>query len=155
MNRRRMFICNNHRCTLKKITMVVIRNWHCKSVIIGATIFYSWDFYNHMVKSTIIILYYIFLVDIAMKSSCPLNCSFTPFLWLIINKLCDSYYIKFSQKLILDQNFMVFLHLYIVSAPATSKTFAYRISFKSIYFYYFAPPYWIRCFEFLSTNSNL
>ena len=65
-------------------------------------------------------------------------------------------YIKFSQKewrnitvkvQLPDQNFTVFLHFYIVLAPATPKTSVYRISFKSIYFYYFAPP---RCFEFLS-----
>ena len=30
------------------------------------------------------------------------------------------------------------------------KTSVYRISFKSVYFFYFAPPYWIRCFKFLS-----
>ena len=29
--------------TLKKITMVVTTNSHCKSVIISGTIFYSWD----------------------------------------------------------------------------------------------------------------
>ena len=43
---------------LKKITVVVTTNSHCKSVIISGTIFYSWDYYNHIVKSTIIILYY-------------------------------------------------------------------------------------------------
>ena len=53
------------RYTEKKITMLVITNSHGKSVIISETIFYSWDYYNHIVKSTIIILYYIFLVDIA------------------------------------------------------------------------------------------
>ena len=40
--------------TLKKITMVVTTN-------------------NYIVKSTIIILYYIFLVDIAIKNSYPLR----------------------------------------------------------------------------------
>ena len=54
--------------TLKK-TMVVATNSHCKSVIINGTRFYNWDYYNHIVKSTIIILYYIFLVDIAIKNS--------------------------------------------------------------------------------------
>ena len=38
--------------------MVVTRNSHCKSVIISGTIFYSWDYYNYIVKSTIISLYY-------------------------------------------------------------------------------------------------
>ena len=58
--------------TLKK-TMVVATNSHCKSVIINGTRFYNWDYYNHIVKSTIIILYYIFLVDIAIKNSYPLR----------------------------------------------------------------------------------
>ena len=53
--------------------MVVTTNSHCKSVIIIGTIFSSWDYYNHIVKSTIIILYYIFLIDIAIKISCPLR----------------------------------------------------------------------------------
>ena len=53
---------------LKKITIVVITNSHCKSFIISGTIFYSWDYYNHIVESTIIILYYIFLVGIAVKN---------------------------------------------------------------------------------------
>ena len=53
--------------TLKKITVVVTNDSHCKSVIISGTIFYSWDYYNHIVKTTIIILYYIFVVDIAIK----------------------------------------------------------------------------------------
>ena len=51
--------------------MVVTTNSHCKSVTISGTIFYSWDYYNHIVKSTIIILYYIFLVDIAIKNIFP------------------------------------------------------------------------------------
>ena len=59
--------------TLEKITVVVTTNSHCKSVIISGTIFYSWDYCNHIVKSTIIIVYYIFLVDIAIKNSCPLR----------------------------------------------------------------------------------
>ena len=46
---------------LNKITMVVTTNSHCKSVIISGTLFYSWDYYNHTVKSAIIILYYIFI----------------------------------------------------------------------------------------------
>ena len=54
--------------TLEKITMVVTTNFHCKSVIIGGTIFYIRDYYNHIVESTIIILYYIFLVDIAIQN---------------------------------------------------------------------------------------
>ena len=37
-----------------------------------------------------------------------------------------------------------------VSALTTSKIFVYRISCKSIYFYYIASLYWIRCFEFLT-----
>ena len=53
--------------------MVVSTSSRYKSVIISVTIFYSWDYYNHIVKSTIIILYYIFLVDIAIKNSCPLT----------------------------------------------------------------------------------
>ena len=53
--------------------MVVTKNSHRKSVIISGTIFYSSDYYNHIVESTIIILYYIFLVDKAMKKSCPLR----------------------------------------------------------------------------------
>ena len=57
----------------EKITMVVTTNSYCKSVIISGTILYSWDYYNHIVKSTIIILYYIFLVYIAIKNSCPLR----------------------------------------------------------------------------------
>ena len=52
--------------------MVVTTNSHCKSVISG-TIFYSWDYYNDIVKSTSIILYCIFLVDIAIKKSCLLK----------------------------------------------------------------------------------
>ena len=52
--------------------MVVTTNSHCKSVIISGTIFYSWDYYNYIVKSTIT-LYYIFLVDIGVKNSCPLR----------------------------------------------------------------------------------
>ena len=48
--------------------MVVTTDSHCKSVIISGTIFYSWDYYNYIVESTIIILYYIFLVDIAIKN---------------------------------------------------------------------------------------
>ena len=32
-------------------------------------IFYSWDYYSHVVKSTIIVLYYIVLVDIYIKNS--------------------------------------------------------------------------------------
>ena len=51
--------------------MVVTTNSHCKSVTISGTIFYSWDYYNHIVKSTIIILYYIFVVDIAIKNIFP------------------------------------------------------------------------------------
>ena len=35
-------------------------------------------------------------------------------------------------------------------ASATLKISVYRISCKSIYFYYIAPPDWIRCYEFLS-----
>ena len=35
-------------------------------------------------------------------------------------------------------------------ASAISKTSVYLISFKSIYFYYIAPPYWNRYLEFLS-----
>ena len=64
----------DHFCVakLKKITTVVNTNSHCKSVIIIGTIFYSWDYYNHIVKSTIIILNYIFLVDISIENSCPL-----------------------------------------------------------------------------------
>ena len=56
----------------EKKTMVFTTNSHCKSVIISGTIFYSWDYYNHIVKSTITILYYIFLVDIAQKKIFPL-----------------------------------------------------------------------------------
>ena len=37
----------------------------------------------------------------------------------------------------------------LVLASATVKTFVYRISSKSIYFCYFALPYWICYFEFL------
>ena len=37
-----------------------------------------------------------------------------------------------------------------ILAVATAKTSVYRISSKSVYFYYFAPPYWIRSFKFLS-----
>ena len=59
--------------TLKKITLVVSTNSHGKSVIISGTIFYNWDYYNHIVKSTIMILYYIFLADIAMKKIFPLR----------------------------------------------------------------------------------
>ena len=58
---------------LKKITVVITTNFHCKDVIISGTLFYSWDYYNHIVKSTIMMLYYIFLVDIAIKNSCPLR----------------------------------------------------------------------------------
>ena len=57
--------------TLKKTTMVVTTNSHCKSVIISGTIFYSQDYYNHIVKSTRVILYCIFLVDIAIKNIFP------------------------------------------------------------------------------------
>ena len=53
--------------------MVVTTNFHCESVIISGTIFDSWDYYNHIVKSTIIILSYIFLVDIAIKNMFPLR----------------------------------------------------------------------------------
>ena len=52
--------------------MVVTTNSHRKSVVISGTIFYSWNHYNHIVKSTIIILYYILLVDIAIKNIFPL-----------------------------------------------------------------------------------
>ena len=38
----------------------------------------------------------------------------------------------------------------LVLAVATAKTSVYRISFKSVYFYYLAPLYWIRCSEFQS-----
>ena len=38
----------------------------------------------------------------------------------------------------------------LVLAVATAKTSVYRILLKSVYFYYVAPPYWIRCFEFPS-----
>ena len=51
--------------------MVVTTNSHCKSDIINGTIFYSRDYYNHIVKSTITILYYIFLVDMAIKYFFP------------------------------------------------------------------------------------
>ena len=63
------FICMSHACHTCGIyvvyihwqeTIVVITNSHCKSVIINGTIFYRWDRYN-IVKSTIIILYYIFV----------------------------------------------------------------------------------------------
>ena len=47
--------------------MVVTTNSHCKSVTMSGTIFYSSEYDNHIVKSTIVILYYIFLVDIAIK----------------------------------------------------------------------------------------
>ena len=57
--------------------MVVTTNSHCKSFIVSRTIFYSWDYYNYIVKSiiisTIIYLYYIFLVDVAIKNSCRLR----------------------------------------------------------------------------------
>ena len=52
--------------------MVVTTNSHCKSVI-KVEPYFSWDYYNHIVKSTIIILYYIFLVDIAIKNIFPLR----------------------------------------------------------------------------------
>ena len=52
---------------------VIFSNSHRKSVIISVTIFYIWDYYNHIVKSTIIILYYIFLVDVAIKNIFPLR----------------------------------------------------------------------------------
>ena len=58
---------------LKKITIVVTTNSHCKSVIISGTVFYSSDYHNHVVKSIIIILNYFFLVDIAIKNSCSLG----------------------------------------------------------------------------------
>ena len=48
--------------------MVVTTESHCKIVIISGIIFYRWDYYNHIVKSTIIILYYIFLADIDIKN---------------------------------------------------------------------------------------
>ena len=38
----------------------------------------------------------------------------------------------------------------LVLASTTSKISVYRILCKSIYFYCIAPPYWIRCFDFLS-----
>ena len=38
----------------------------------------------------------------------------------------------------------------LVLASATEKPSVYRISSKSVDFYYLAPSYWIRCFEFLS-----
>ena len=53
--------------------MAVTTNSHCKSVIISGTIFYSWDYYNHILKSTIIILYNIFLADIAIRNIFPLR----------------------------------------------------------------------------------
>ena len=62
-------LCTSH----WKKTMVVTTNSHCKNVIISGTIFYSRDYYNHIVKSTIIILYYIFLFDIAIKNIFPLR----------------------------------------------------------------------------------
>ena len=73
--------------------MVVTTNSHCKSVIISGTIFYIWDYYNHIVKSTIIILYYIFLGDIAIKNSCPLIVTNTiyffqcTFEWFLFRKM--------------------------------------------------------------------
>ena len=48
------------------MTMVVTTNSHCKSVIISGTIFHSWEYCNHIIKYTIIILYYMFLIDIAI-----------------------------------------------------------------------------------------
>ena len=53
--------------------MVVTTNYHCRIFIISGTIFYSWDYHNHIVKSTITILYYIFLVDIGIKNRGPLT----------------------------------------------------------------------------------
>ena len=38
----------------------------------------------------------------------------------------------------------------LVLASTTSKISVYRILCKSVYFYYIAPPFWIRCFDFLS-----
>ena len=57
----------------EKKTMVVTINSHCKSPIVSGTIFYSWDYYNHIVESTIIILYYIFLVFLAIINIFPLR----------------------------------------------------------------------------------
>ena len=56
----------------EKKTMVVTTNSHCKSVVISGTIFYRSDRYD-ILNSIIIILYYDFLVDIAMKNGCPLR----------------------------------------------------------------------------------
>ena len=53
--------------------MVVTTNSYCKSVITNETIFHSLNYYNIIVKSTIIILNYIFLVDIAIQNICPLR----------------------------------------------------------------------------------
>ena len=38
----------------------------------------------------------------------------------------------------------------LVLAVVTAKSSVYRISFKSVNFYCFTPPYWIRYFEFMS-----
>ena len=57
----------------EKKTMVVTTNSHCKSVVIRGTKFYIWDYNNDTVESTIIILFYNFLIDIAIKNSCPLR----------------------------------------------------------------------------------
>ena len=59
--------------------MVVATNSHVKIVIISGTIFY-----NHTVKSTIIKLYYIFLVDIAINNSCPLIETNTTYIFLSV-----------------------------------------------------------------------
>ena len=71
--RYRHFRLTEYNPPLKKITMVVTTNSHCESVIRSGNVFYSWDYYNHIVKSTIIIFYYIFLVDIAIKNIFPLR----------------------------------------------------------------------------------
>ena len=48
--------------------MVVTTNSHCRRVITSGTIFPSWQYYNHVVECTIIISYYILLVDIAINN---------------------------------------------------------------------------------------
>ena len=54
--------------------MVDTTSSHCKSVIISGIIFYSWDYSNHIVKSTIYFFYYIsYSPEGKIKNSCPLT----------------------------------------------------------------------------------
>ena len=82
-------------CYTEKKIMVVTTKSHCKSVVISGTLLYSWNYYNQKVKSAIIIFYYIFLVDIAIKNSRPLIVTntiyFSQWMFVKVKYLCATH----------------------------------------------------------------